>query len=87
MRTKLDWNDSRVMESYERERARHRRRNHRITYDCESAKTIPGNRVRCSRGKILHSESTDGSIYLLFVIRGRTCGICKTCSYFSSGDN
>lgn len=68
-------------EFYEKERAKHRKENGRITYDCFNAQTT-GDRVTCKKGKILHSESPDGSIKLLSVLRGRTSSVCKQCRWF-----
>lgn len=82
MQTKLNWRDSRSLDIFEMEREAHRRRNHRITYDCQEAHSVAGNRVICARGKILSDLSLDGSIYLLFVIRGRTSYRCKDCPWF-----
>lgn len=82
MQTKLDWKNEPQMKRYEKERDHRRKKYGRITYDCQEAKTEPGNRVRCARGKLLSRLSGDGSIYLLFVIRGRTSFACKSCQWF-----
>ncbi len=86
MKTLLDYRDTKTVEKFEKERARHRRRNHRITYDCRNTQ-CKGERVFCTRGKILQNLSADGSIYNVFVIRGRTSFACKTCSWFIPSEN
>jgi hypothetical protein len=85
MKTLVNWKDQATQDKYEKERNRHRRRNHRITYDCQNAKA-KGERCICNRGKILNSASIDGSMYLLAVVRGRTSFQCKSCLWFTKGD-
>ena len=87
MQTKLDWRDVGAMDRYDREREFHRRRYQRITYDCIYARPCGNNRVKCTRGKILSRLSNDGTVYLLFVIRGRTSFACKNCRYFVPNNN
>jgi hypothetical protein len=86
VKTKLDWRDLPSLDKFEKERNRHRRRNHRITYDCKFAHSVEHDRVVCIRGKILGALSLDGSVYLLFIIRGRTSFACKKCTWFAQND-
>ena len=78
------WDDVGFLDRCEKRRQRHKKRIGRLTYDCEYAH-IFDMRVRCMKNKTLDKLSTDGSMYLLAVLRGRTSFACRSCKYYSEG--
>lgn len=78
------WEDLAFLDQCEKKRVRHKRRIGRVTYDCQYAK-VNGERVRCKKERILDKLSSDGSMYLLAVLKGRTSYACLKCDKYSEG--
>ncbi len=69
------------MPAWEDERDKNRQRLGRVTFDCFHA-VATDDRVKCSKGVELRSDTPDGSMYLLAIIRGRTSSYCLTCQWY-----
>ncbi len=54
----------------------------RMTYDCFHLR-VKGLRAYCSKGKHL-GQARDGSLDLLYIMRGMSSGVCKCCADFVS---
>lgn len=58
-----------------------RRKRRRLIYDCGGARVDPDHRVRCRHGYIL-SDTRNGGVELLSVLRGVTPSCCQTCTQY-----
>jgi len=77
------WNDRELLSQLEDERDR-KRGDGRISYDCFHLK-LRDNRVYCDKGKLL-GPARDGSLSLLYVLRGVCSGACRECKeYYDDG--
>lgn len=60
------------------------RKKRRITYDCFNA-AFSDSGVRCARGHFARFGSSDYSIPLLTVLRGRSTAVCVKCADYDDG--
>lgn len=61
----------------------------RISFDCYNLKLSPcfkGKRVYCAKGHPL-GRAKDGTLDLMFVLRGMLAGACKECGDYDGGND
>lgn len=75
------WSDLGLLDHCEKQRIRHKKRIGRLTYDCANAQAI-GDRIICKAKRILDTLSSDGSMKLLAVLKGRTSKFCLNCTRY-----
>ena len=79
------WNDLKLLERLENQRAIKRQSSIRLTFDCLNLKHR-GDRAFCSKG-IMLGQAKDGSLSLLAVLKGVISSSCKECKYFVSDED
>lgn len=89
MSTKIKniWRDPDGLDNLEnlRDKKRIKSRGQRQTFDCFRAKP-DGDKVYCSLGHQLSSNSNDGRMSLIAVLKGMTSSTCKQCPDFDGDD-